>query len=426
MDNLSEKMIENTIKYAQSLERAAAQLPILRSVNWTPEDKAAFLATKRLPKPVYSAVDTSPAREILAGLSLPEGDHPVFEWLSRTHGKLSATANMLDSRGSADFYKYSKALFGAPDEATLDGKTTVIDLANHMERIFDGMSLGRLNLGGQDETYTAAEFAEHLQAPLKRHFGKEIPAVKLVDSLSAKAIAGSKRIRLRRDAMFTERDLDQLLQHEAYIHAGTAKNGRRQEAYPILGRAHAGTTEIQEGLAVFAEIISGAMDPDRFRRLSDRIHVINMAAQGADFNEVFDFYMERFDDPSRAYNTTFRVFRGGVVTGGAPFTKDLVYLKGLMRVHNFMRTVVSLERADLIRLLFVGKLDVEDIPAIAYLRKQGLIHRPKYLPPWVKDSRFLVSYLAYSAFLNQVKLPGFQRYYADALKEVPNVWDEEE
>jgi hypothetical protein len=35
-----------------------------------------------------------------------------------------------------------------------------------------------------------------------------------------------------------------------------------------------------------------------------------------------------------------------------------------------------------------------------------------------------VSYLAYSAFLNQVKLPGFKRYYADALKEVPNIWDE--
>jgi hypothetical protein len=149
-----------------------------------------------------------------------------------------------------------------------------------------------------------------------------------------------------------------------------------------------------------------------------------MAVQGADFKEVFDVYMERFDDPSKAYNNTFRVFRGGVVTGGAPFTKDLVYLKGLMRVHNFMRTVVSLKRADLIRLLFAGKLDVEDIPALAYLRKEGLIYAPKYLPPWVKDLRFLVSYLAYSAFLNQVKLPGFKRYYADALKEVPNIWDE--
>ncbi|MBL4870706.1 MAG: hypothetical protein JKX72_07105, partial [Robiginitomaculum sp.] len=39
-----------------------------------------------------------------------------------------------------------------------------------------------------------------------------------------------------------------------------------------------------------------------------------------------------------------------------------------------------------------------------------------------KDMRFLVSYLAYSSFLNQVKLPGFQRYYENMLEEVPDVW----
>lgn len=425
MEKLSDIQVESAIKTAQALERAAGKLPILRSVSWAPETKAAFLATKRLPKPEYAPVDTAKARDVLEQAVIPKGDHPVFEWLARTRRTLKTTADLLDSRGQASFFTHSASLFGAPDDVTLDGKTTVIDLANHLERIFDGMSLDKLNLGQEDETFDAQQFADHLQHPLKRYFGKDIPKVLVVDNLSAKAIAGSKRIRLRADAVFTERDLDQLLQHEAYIHAGTAKNGRQQTAFPILGRAHAGTTEIQEGLAVFAEIISGAMDPDRFRRLSDRIHVINMAAQGADFKQVYDVYMQRFDDPSKAYNNTFRVFRGGVVTGGAPFTKDLVYLKGLMRVHNFMRTVVSLERADLIGLLFVGKLDVEDIPAVAYLRKEGLIHRPKYLPPWVKDSRFLVSYLAYSAFLNQVKLPGFQRYYADALKEVPNVWEED-
>jgi len=37
--------------------------------------------------------------------------------------------------------------------------------------------------------------------------------------------------------------------------------------------------------------------------------------------------------------------------------------------------------------------------------------------------RFLVSYMAYSAFLNQVKMPGFQRYYEAELENVPTVWD---
>jgi len=426
MDKLTDIHIENSIKTARQLERAASYLPILRSVGWAASDKEKFLKTKALPKPVYSEVDTQPARDILSGMSITEGDHPVFKWLERTADTLRTTADMLDARGTPAFFTQSAKLFGAPDDVMLDGTTKVVDLAAHMDAIFADISFDNLNLGAADEEFNAHDFAERLQPSLQRYFGDDLPAVKVVDSLSAKAIAGSKRIRLRQDAVFTARDVDQLLQHEAFIHAGTAKNGRRQDAFPILGRAHAGTTEIQEGLAVFAEIISGAMDPYRFRRLSDRVHVINMSVEGADFKDVFDVYMERFDDPSKAYNNTFRVFRGGVISGGAPFTKDIVYLKGLMRVHNFMRTVVSLKRADLIRLLFVGKLDVEDIPALAYLRKEGLIHAPKYLPPWVKDLRFLVSYLAYSAFLNQVKLPGFKRYYSDALKEVPNIWDEQD
>jgi hypothetical protein len=147
-----------------------------------------------------------------------------------------------------------------------------------------------------------------------------------------------------------------------------------------------------------------------------------MAIEGADFQQVFDFYVDRTGEPDEAYDNTRRVFRGGVITGGAPFTKDIVYLNGLLRVHNFMRTVVSLGRADLIRLMFVGKLDVEDIPALAYLADRGLIEAPAFMPPWAKDMRFLVSYLTYSSFLNRVKLPGFKAYYKDALMDVPKIW----
>ena len=204
-------------------------------------------------------------------------------------------------------------------------------------------------------------------------------------------------------------------------------NGRAQKDFRILGSAHAGTTEIQEGLAVFAEIITGAMDPVRFRRLVNRVIAIDMSVQGADFIEVYRYFLaqnqDKHQDKHQAFEDTRRVFRGGVMSGGAPFTKDGVYLNGLLRVHNFLRTVTKLGRADLIRLLFVGKLDLEDVPALAALAASGKLVAPAILPPWVKDMRFLVSYLAYSSFLNQVKLPGFQSYYENMLSGVPDVWD---
>jgi hypothetical protein len=57
-----------------------------------------------------------------------------------------------------------------------------------------------------------------------------------------------------------------------------------------------------------------------------------------------------------------------------------------------------------IRLLFVGKIDLADLDAMKMLREQGLIAEPAFLPPWATDLRYLLSYLAYSTFLNEIDL----------------------
>jgi hypothetical protein len=92
------------------------------------------------------------------------------------------------------------------------------------------------------------------------------------------------------------------------------------------------------------------------------------------------------------------------LSGGAPFTKDIVYLDGLLRVHDFLRSVVAAGRADVLMLLFCGKLDLDDIPVLCELAELGLLKPPKFLPPWAADRRFLVSYLAYSGFLGRVRM----------------------
>lgn len=371
----------------------------------------------------YPAADTDKARELIKNALVNiHGDHPVMEWLSRTAQNLRATANMLDARATPDFYTYSSELFGTPQNVLLDGRTKVIDFARHVDGILSELDAQHLVLEGADEALSDHDFAARLEPKLTKHFGEDAPRIEVTPNLSAKVTAGSRRIRVREGADFTQMDVRQLLQHEALVHTATALNGRAQEGFPILGAAHAGTTQIQEGLAVFAEMIAGTMDPARFRRLADRVIAIEMAVSGADFIEVYRFYLERTHDEEQAFENTRRVFRGGVLSGGAPFTKDIVYLNGLLRIHNFLRTVVAMNRADLIRLLFVGKLDLEDVPALAMLADQGLITPGQYMPSWAKDLRFVVSYLSYSSFLNRIKLPGFRGYYEDMLSEVPNVW----
>ena len=139
------------------------------------------------------------------------------------------------------------------------------------------------------------------------------------------------------------------------------------------------------------------------------------AVDGADFIEVYRYYLTRTNSEDQAFESTRRVFRGGVITGGAPFTKDIVYLDGLIRVHNFLRIMVAEGRADLMDLLFVGKLDIEDIPVLSMFEREGLIKKPEFLPPWMKDTRFLVTYLAYSSFLNSVKLTKIKEHYRSML-----------
>ena len=87
------------------------------------------------------------------------------------------------------------------------------------------------------------------------------------------------------------------------------------------------------------------MDPDRLRRLADRTIAIEMAIDGASFLDVYRFFVASSDDPAQSFENTRRVFRGGVLTGGAPFTKDGVYIEGLLRVHNFLRACLGQQPA---------------------------------------------------------------------------------
>ena len=424
MEKLSRDHFKQAKVAGRALNLAAKSMRILSSVAWDEEQKGRFLKDGKMPNPDYAPIDVSEPRRLVAEARKSiKGDHFIFEWLGRLAKTLDRTTHLIDSRGTPEFYHHSAELYGRPTRLMLDKKTRVIDLARHMDGTLDGLDFSKLVVEGYETHLTAEEFAAELTEQLKPHFGDQAPDVELSDTLSAKAVAGRKRIRVRASAGFTERDIEQLLQHEALIHTATSLNGRAQPHFKVLGRAHAGTTEVQEGLAVFAEIISGAMDPQRFRRLSDRVIAIQMSIDGADFKEVFEFYNERLDDPDQSFENARRVFRGGVLTGGAPFTKDMVYLNGLLRVHNFMRTVVKLGRADLIRILFVGKLDIEDVPALAQMAASGRLRAPEFMPPWAKDLRFLVSYMAYSGFLNQVKMPGFQTYYEAELEDVPVVWN---
>ena len=408
---------------ASQLFDAAQTIRVLTHLSWPQSHRERFLKNKayKLPPVEYARFDPAPTSERLRKLrNLIRDDSRIDRWFATIAGKLETSAQLLAACGTPEFFTHSRTLYGAPTDVLKDEKSTSLDLANRFSAAFDRIS--HIDAGAPAPAcYLADHVAEKMQHAVQQTFGDKAPVVQVVDELSANALAGPKRIRIRRGACFTDKDIQQLIHHEAYVHVATSLNGIAQTDLPILGASHPGSTKTQEGLAVFAEFITGSIDIDRFRRLADRIIAIQMAIDGADFVDVFRYFLERVSSADQAFENARRVFRGGVVTGGAPFTKDIVYLDGLLRVHNFLRAAVAAGRSDCLQLLFCGKLNIEDIPVLCELVEMGLCKPPRYLPPWAADRRFLLSYLVYSSYLNSIDLGPIRQHYAALLENSPIV-----
>jgi uncharacterized protein (TIGR02421 family) len=188
------------------------------------------------------------------------------------------------------------------------------------------------------------------------------------------------------------------------VHSLTALNGREQPMLPSLALSSPRTTATQEGRATFAEQITGSIDIERMKRVSLRIEAVAMALSGADFVQVFRYFLDAGQNEVESFSSTQRVFRGVPLTGGSAFTKDTVYLRGLIGVHTFFRWALKHRKLRLCRLLFAGKMTLADVQRFEPLFDGGVILPPRWLPEWVSRANGLAGMLAFSLFANRIRL----------------------
>lgn len=403
------------------LREAERPVRIMRALLWAPEIRERFFARKarELPLVEYPAFDPGPTLEgVVAARRLITSHSTIDRWLLGLCNAVEGGARMLSSLGTPEFHRQSCRLFGTPTGFLSDDNATSLGLAQRFNEVLDSLDPAVL-ASSPDDMLAAEDVAGMMRETVNEMFGDDAPKVRVVRELMTSALAGSQRIRIRKGAKFLRKEAEQLIQHEAGVHIVTSLNGRAQPDLIMLGAGHPGTTRTQEGLAIFAEFITGAMDLNRLRRLADRVFAIQKAMEGADFLEIYHYFLERTGDRHRAYDGAWRVFRGAPLTGGHPLTKDIVYLDGLLRVHNFLRSTVTAGRSDVLRLLFCGKLDLQDIPALCELANAGIVRAPRYAPTWAADPGYLLSYLALSSFLNTVDLKKIGARYREMLHDAP-------
>lgn len=357
-----------------------------------------------LPQVTYARPDMSAVRAELTSIEMAAaGGDPLGDYLRRTAESWRIAAQMLEAVGTAGVTAPSIALYGRPEDLISGSRHSNLDAARYFVALSDELGADLL-ADDQRVNIPADVLRGDLAAELDAFFGAGIIRVEVDNELTAKAAAGATRIRLRGGASFNAYDRHQLLAHEAFVHSLTALNGRRQPVLASLARTSPRVTATQEGLAVFAELMSGAIDIARLKRISLRIMAIDMALNGADFVEVYKFFSTRGQSAADSFHSAQRVFRGVPLTGGAAFAKDNVYLAGLLTVHTFFRLALRQRRMDVLRHLFAGKLSLQDVIALQPHFESGVIAPPRWLPPWMQQVHGLAGKLAFAVFINGIEL----------------------
>lgn len=391
------------------LVAAVRPIRMLEAVSWPAQVQEAFLAAWRvghiaMPRIEYPRFDLREVRaELDAVHRAADPDHPLGHYLQQTSESWRIATRLLDVLGSHRVTAYSSRLFGRPVEllpgngpTNLDAARHFIDLANELDQELRSVEPGYV--------LPAEVVQQELQQAVDAFFAGHQIRVELDPNLIAKAAASPTRIRLRTNTGFSEYDRNQLLMHEAFVHTLTGLNGREQPWLKSMARGAPRTTATQEGLATLSEMLSGAMDIERMKRISLRIVAIDRAIHGADFVEVFRFFIASGQSDVDSFTSAQRVFRGVPLSGGAAFTKDTVYLHGLLGVHTFFRWCLRHRKWAQARLLFAGKMALEDVFALESQFANGAIATPGFLPPWMQRANGLAGLLAFSLFVNKIRL----------------------
>ena len=272
---------------------------------------------------------------------------------------------MLLDRGTSRFLQGSIQLFGKVD-------TEMLTVA---KRLLQQIGPAKPN-GQAKEVLSAAAFAERARGEIS-YYRKLDPGfnsqVSLMDDMYAGLLVSRGNLLIGSKFRVSASQADALLHHEIGTHALTYFNGLAQP-FRQLSLGLPGYDELQEGLAVLGEFLSGGLTASRLRTLAARVIAVHMLVEGASFVDVFRELHQGYGfQQEAAFTMTTRVFRGGGLT------KDAVYLRGLLRIFEYLGNRGNLE------VLFVGKIAAHHVRMIRELQARNVLVAAPVLPRYLED-----------------------------------------
>lgn len=252
---------------------------------------------------------------------------------------------MMENFGKPEFYDHCKKLYGTSHQ-----------LIQNNSFLYFLEEIPKYCVADKNETKLKGEEAlEYLRSKLVETFDAKDFEVKPSSSLLSDSSAGRRTLKLNPHKAHSIGALDIFLVHEGWVHLGTSLNGAYQEDNLWLSTWAPRTTFLQEGLAIITELITGCMTLERWNKVVLRHLAVSMAERGSSITDVYSYLRHHGLEDLDAFKLALRIFRGVPFEGGMAFTKELLYLHGMVELlyhlHFFKTDLKS---------LWVGKISFEE------------------------------------------------------------------
>ena len=357
-------------KQLTEIESSYQFLLLLAPINIQPLRERFFETNfKEINKYHYRLLPVDPdiLKRKLYNLRIDEIDDPALSYLfDEKREEIDHQLTMLKERGSKNFFYSSVRLYkGLPKNVLTEAKLIL-------------QNIEEIDETEKHEMIDVHEFAA-LACKEIEYFKEQAPNYKgnihIRDDVNVMMVSRGD-LYLPSDYKLTKKDATALIQHEIGTHALTYYNGS-QQSLSQMAAGFADYDSLQEGMAVLSEYLIGGLSGNRLRILAGRVVAGEALLNGADFKHVFNMLLSEYGfSKEPAFNITSRMFQGG------GFLKDIIYLKGLVELRDYLCDDGQLEP------LLAGKFALKHVDVIKDLTDRGLLNPPKLKPRYIENKNF--------------------------------------
>lgn len=318
-------------------------------------------APRFLYRPLVLQVDA--AKKKLFSIPFEHLEDPVLYQLYREkQQELDLQLSMLSARDTPKFVEFGRALYGSVEPSLL--RTAQDILARSQGVVSDAARKAEQRA----DCYTVEKRAREMIAEYARRYAHFEACVEVRDDLPSGLLVSGRRLLIARSTVMDASRVEPILSHEIGVHLLTYFNGSAQ-GLRLFRSGLAGYEGMQEGLAVFAEYLSGGMTGERLRLIAARVIASASMLDGASLPEVYRVLVGDYGfAKTEAFNIALRVYRGG------GFVKDAIYLRGLLQLLEHLADGGTLEP------FWMGKIAASHFGVMQELHARGLLGAPSVSP----------------------------------------------